>query len=228
MSTQTTTSHEYWLSRKQYYQDEAVVATYDADRFEHRRHRTTTLRKWEMILKAFGSHFEAVDTVLDLPCGTGRFTRQLLGSGKKVVNCDISLPMLRKARQVAAGDRGLRGSLRCEAERVPLADDSVDAVVCIRFLFHVPRELRPGMLRELARISRRWVVLDVRHRYSISTHLGRLGAKLRGRPPKSERYTLKQLREDIAAGGLVIRRKVWKHVPFSEKLVLLCEKQGPC
>jgi ubiquinone/menaquinone biosynthesis C-methylase UbiE len=163
--------------------------------------------------------------VLDLPCGTGRFTRQITQSGWKLINGDISLPMLLSAREVNDGNAGLLGSARMDAEHLPFADASLDLVLSIRFLMHVPRSVRPAILREYARVSRRYVVLDVRHKYCLNTWLKRLRRVFSSRVKLPEqRYNMRELQEDISAGGLRIVRKVWNWPPLSEKLVLLCEK----
>ncbi|MCA8910676.1 MAG: hypothetical protein KDB82_03140, partial [Planctomycetes bacterium] len=40
------------------------------------------------------------------------------------------------------------------------------------------------------------------------------------------RYSMRELDRDMQEAGLRIVRKVWNMPPFSEKLVLLCEKTG--
>jgi ubiquinone/menaquinone biosynthesis C-methylase UbiE len=169
--------------------------------------------------------------VLDVPCGTGRFTRQLLEAGKHLVNGDISLPMLRAADNVgrATHESGtnkgaLIGGVRFDAERLPFPDSSIDLVMSIRFLFHVPREVRVRIMRELGRVSKRYLVIDVRHRYTITTHTKRLSAFLRGKRTPSERYSMKQLAEDLAAAGLKEKSRIFISPMFSEKLVVVCEK----
>ncbi len=218
-------SWERWDKKKLYYQDKDIVANYDKRRFQKKFGKDTTGRKWKMILEAFGEHFEDVEDILDVPCGTGRFTRQLLQTGKRLTNGDISLEMLREAHKKALQEQtNFNKSAAFEAEYLPFADKSFDAVISIRFLFHVPRPLRPRILAEFARVSRRWVVLDVRHRYCINTHLKRFRSFLKRKQPPRKRYLLSELENDIQAGNLKIRRKIWNYPPFSEKLVLLCER----
>lgn len=210
-----------WEAKKRHYQKQEVVDRYNRVRFEGGFEGRTTRNKWNMILRALHG-VEGIGTVLDLPCGTGRFTRQILARGWKLINGDISLPMLCSARDVAPG---LLGSVRFDAEHLPFADNSLDLVLSIRFLMHVPRSVRPAIFREYARVSRRYVVLDVRHKYCLNSWLKRLRRVLRGKVKVPEhRYNMAQLEQDVAAGGLRIVRKVWNWPPLSEKLVLLCEK----
>ncbi|MBE7492108.1 MAG: class I SAM-dependent methyltransferase [Planctomycetes bacterium] len=216
-----------WEAKKRHYQREDVVEKYNQVRFKGGFAGRTTRNKWRMILRAT-TGLEGIRRVLDLPCGTGRFTRQILDHGWKLVNGDISLPMLRSAREVGGGHAAHLGSARMDAERLPFADASLDLVISIRFLMHVPREVRPRIFAEFARVTRRYVVLDVRHKYCLNTwfkHVRRLFSRKVKLP--EHRYNMAELEDDIRAGGLRIVRKVWNWPPFSEKLVLLCEKAQP-
>lgn len=216
-----------WEAKKRHYQREDVVEKYNKVRFKGGFHGRTTVNKWKMIQRAVAG-LEGISRVLDLPCGTGRFTQQILEHGWKLVNGDISLPMLRSAREVGENHPALIGSARFDAEHLPFADGSLDLVISICFLMHVPRSVRPGIFREYARVSKRYVVLDVRHKYCLNTwfkHIRRLFSSKVKLP--EHRYNMAELEEDIKAGGLSIVRKVWNWPPFSEKLVLLCEKTTP-
>lgn len=213
-----------WEAKKRHYQRQEVVDKYNRVRFKGGFAGRTTRNKWNMILRA-AKGLPGISRVLDLPCGTGRFTQQIVSHGWKLINGDISLPMLQSAREVSEGNPALIGSARMDAEHLPFADGSIDLVISIRFLMHVPRSVRPRIFREYARVSKRYVVLDVRHQYCLNTwfkHVRRLFSKKVKLP--EHRYSMRELEQDISAGGLRIVRKVWNKPPFSEKLVLLCEK----
>jgi hypothetical protein len=74
-----------------------------------------------------------------------------------------------------------------DIRRLGLADASVDAAVCIRFLNWVDTSALPAVLGELARVSRRYVIAGLRHhvpalRLLAAPHgLGRLARQLRAR-----------------------------------------------
>ncbi|GLY89530.1 hypothetical protein Airi02_074590 [Actinoallomurus iriomotensis] len=63
--------------------------------------------------------------VLDLGAGTGKLTASLLRTGAEVVAVEPDSGMLAELRRALPGVRALAGS----AERIPLADGSVDAIV---------------------------------------------------------------------------------------------------
>lgn len=101
--------------------------------------------------------------VLDVACGTGRFLRQLGRAlpGAKLYGLDLSPPYLaHAARLLAGGDVSL---VNDNAESMPWADASFDAVASV-FLFHeLPADARRRVAREALRVLRpggRLVVCD--------------------------------------------------------------------
>jgi SAM-dependent methyltransferase len=114
---------------------------------------------------------------LDAACGTGRFADFLAEQGYQVIGVDSSPDMLAHARRrVPAGEFQV-GSL----DRLPLADDSVDVIVCALALVHVPR-LEP-VLAEFARVLRPGgdlVISDIHHE-----HVTR-GSVITARGPEGE------------------------------------------
>lgn len=97
---------------------------------------------------------------LDAACGTGRLTRRLLERGHRVIGVDASPEMLDVARRRMAGVELRRGDLR----DLPIADESVDLVVCGLALSHV-EDLRP-VLSEFTRVLRpggHLVISDAHH-----------------------------------------------------------------
>jgi ubiquinone/menaquinone biosynthesis C-methylase UbiE len=89
-----------------------------------------------------------VGVTLDAACGTGRHTAYLASLGHKVIGVDTSPEMLARAR-----DKVPEGEFyEADLHDVPLADDSVDLVVCAIALAHVP-DLRRA-LAELVRVLR--------------------------------------------------------------------------
>src|SRR6187431_1548949 len=176
--------------KREFYRSSSVAEDYDFHRFSTPERQKRNKRKWAAIRKAL-SRTTGVRTILDLPCGTGRFTGALAREGFEIVGSDISLEMLQKAASMeqpqADGKQPvIRGYVQANAEHLPLRNDSLDCVVCIRFMMHVDPATRVRMLREFARVSRRWVIVDYRHKYTfryLATHtVGKLGV---GRTPLS-------------------------------------------
>jgi ubiquinone/menaquinone biosynthesis C-methylase UbiE len=93
------------------------------------------------------------DAVLDAGCGTGRALpplRAAVGPAGTVLGADLTPAMLDAARRAGRGDSGLL--LLADAARLPLRDESLDAVFAAGLIAHLPQ---PDVnLRELARVVR--------------------------------------------------------------------------
>lgn len=90
-------------------------------------------------------------TVLDVACGPGNFTRSfapLVGSAGLVVGFDESPTMLAKA--VEQDNPGQIGYVRGDARSLPFADGTFDAVGCFLALHLIPEPFRA--VREMIRV----------------------------------------------------------------------------
>ncbi len=90
-------------------------------------------------------------SALDVGCGTGLVGRALRTRGftGQIVGLDISHASLEIARQCGAYDSVERADLQ---QRLPFADDSVDAVVCVGVMTYLPEV--EAVWREFARVAR--------------------------------------------------------------------------
>ena len=163
---------------------------------------------------------------LGRPVWTPRDYAALAREGFEVVGSDISLEMLKKAASIPDGKQSaIFGYLQANAEHLPLRSDSLDCVVCIRFMMHVDPATRVRMLREFRRVSRRWVIVDYRHKYTfryLLTHtFGKLGL---GRSPLS-RVSRQDLEQEFRDAGFAIRSVIRVSAPLlSDKWVVLAER----
>jgi ubiquinone/menaquinone biosynthesis C-methylase UbiE len=162
--------------------------------------------------------------VLDAPCGTGRMSRLFLEKGLKVIGGDISGQMMAVARKRTGEIKGDIAFCRMDLTGLPLQDSAVASAFSIRFLPHIPPAERVLMLRELRRVTRKWVVISV----SVSSPWHRLRRKIRDwlGLPKSVRYpaTLREIEAELQQSGLTAVRKIWTFPILSEQLLLVCQR----
>lgn len=94
--------------------------------------------------------------VLDLCCGFGRHALLLAEAGLDVFGLDLSLDLLRAARELPGWERRLAGRLvRADMTRVPFADASFDGVVNLFSSFGYLGETGDARtLGEIARVLR--------------------------------------------------------------------------
>lgn len=214
-------SYDY---KKAFYRSKAVADDYDQHRFTTPARMRRNERKWRAIGKAF-AQAPGMKRVLDLPCGTGRFTGRLAQSGYEVVGSDISLEMIGKAVTAgAAAGSAVLGFVQGNAEKLPFGNAAFDCVMSIRFMFHVDPQVRIRILREFGRIARRQIV-DYRHQYSMRYRKWQALRALGLTRKPLERVSRERLQHEFTSAGLTIRAIIpvsrgW----FSDKWVVLSER----
>jgi SAM-dependent methyltransferase len=218
---------------KRRYRDAVVATTYDSSRFVSAKGQQRNRLMLAAIQRAFDKAVSLgtpIRSGLDLPCGTGRLFPWLLQRQLQFVGADISLEMMQAAwSKVGSGPSSeVRFTLvQCDGEHLPFKDRSFDAVFSLRFMFHVPREVRIRILQEMSRVSRRWLLADVRHCYNLRWCLRRLWHGLGLATHIGEVWSWASLRREVAEAGL---RLVGIFAPrrglaiFSDKWVVLLEK----
>jgi len=149
---------------REWYQSDDVADAYEDKRFSNGG-RLIDDREKEAVLDALGT-VEGKE-VLEVACGTGRFTSLLADHGADIVGLDISPAMLKQGREKARSvgvDEHLE-FMRADAARLPFPDDHFDAVLAMRF-FHLAD--RPAsFLSEMARVSKEQVFFDTFKRFSF-------------------------------------------------------------
>jgi len=181
---------------------------FDARRYERRRYggfvRGLNLRLLDHAIRRALHAVDGRRLVLDIPCGTGIIGDHLSTRGFEIVGADISPAML----GVAADREHALGLVRADLEAPPWRPGSFDAVVCARFLMHLPAEARPRVLRTLAALTRGPLVATVCHPYTVKS-LGRWCRRRLGRRAKqSPRLTRRALAAEVAAAGLRLERVI--------------------
>jgi ubiquinone/menaquinone biosynthesis C-methylase UbiE len=196
--------------------------TIDPARYESRRYGSPIRQLNQRLLER---HLRralrgiAGGSVLDAPSGSGVLLRLFASLRLRVTSADVSPTML-----AAAGRRGAGERVRADVEQLPFRGGAFDAVVCNRFLMHVPPALRPAVLRELARVSRGPVVFTVCHPYTLKT-VARVMRRRLGLPAKMRpRLDRRGLESEVTAAGLRLRDVAWVVPAFSEVWVVVAER----
>ena len=172
------------------FDDRDLVASYESW-YETTGRRADELEK--QLLDELLAEFPAVETVLEVGCGTGHFSRWFEARGLHVVGADLSMEMLVEFRRLQ-GPPCVRG----RAERLPFASRSVDLVAFITTLEFVADVGRT--LSEACRVARRGILVGALNRHSL---IGRRLTRRTDTPWTSARlYNLRELRKLVmrAAG----------------------------
>lgn len=103
-------------------------------------------------------------TVLDLPCGTGRFWPVLAEKADRIIHAaDLNQPMIDVGLQMRPPELVARvQTFEASAFAVPRPDDFVECVFSMRLMHHIEEpEHRVQMLREFARLSSQTVLVSL-------------------------------------------------------------------
>jgi ubiquinone/menaquinone biosynthesis C-methylase UbiE len=102
------------------------------------------------------------ESLLDIGCGTGYFTRRFAESGLAVTGVDPSPAMLGFAgKHAVAGERFVFG----DARALPFPDRSFDLVISVTALCFIPEQVRA--LSEMLRVTRRRFAIGLLNRNSL-------------------------------------------------------------
>jgi SAM-dependent methyltransferase len=178
---------------QEWYQVDEIAEAYEEKRFS-RGGRLIDRREKQAVLDALGP--VADRQILEIACGTGRFTVMLAERGADIVGLDISAPMLQQGREKAlrAGVMDHLEFMRGDAARLPFPDDHFEAVFAIRF-FHLA-DTPEAFLSEMARVARDQVVFDTFNAMSSRSAYNWL------LPMGSRLYDDEEVRDLIADSGL--------------------------
>jgi ubiquinone/menaquinone biosynthesis C-methylase UbiE len=113
----------------------------------------------ELLEKALET-FPERETLLEVGCGTGHFTRWFSEKGLATMGVDLSRMMLAEARR-----RGTSAYAVADAAALPFADCSFDLVALVAALEFLEEPKRA--LRESVRVARHGLLLGTFNRYSL-------------------------------------------------------------
>jgi ubiquinone/menaquinone biosynthesis C-methylase UbiE len=155
---------------------------YRDKRFINRRGGEGADQKEKQIVKKILVQLGSQNSFLDVPCGAGRFLEDLQSFSSRLLEMDLSQGMLHlnkdRYQKLYGGSRSDSPIfLRGDAEWLPIRANSVDAVFCMRLFHHLDSSrLRINILKEFARVTRRWVILSFYHYYCFK-HLKKIFRK---------------------------------------------------
>ena len=198
------------------YREIDEARTYDARRFRSCRGRLIDRREQALIARALAAAGIAPPgRILDLPAGTGRLAPLLSGYATDTFGADLSRRMLGQA----TGYR--QKAVLADAVALPFPDGTFDAVVSLRFTGHLPPAVRRAAFSEMARVSRRFVVVAVYDSTPWTRLRRRFGPTTAGRWFSQP---LARTKEELSALGLRLRLALAVLPFFSETWVLLLER----
>jgi ubiquinone/menaquinone biosynthesis C-methylase UbiE len=139
------------------YRDITVAETYERVRYRSALGRYTHWREQRAVGELLERLPDAI-SMLDCPCGTGRWWPLLRAKASEITALDVSAEMLAYARDRPDLDKADVTFVRGDAESLPLDDDSVDYVFSHALMKHLPVPVQAQVLAEFARVARKGVL----------------------------------------------------------------------
>ena len=158
----------------------------------------------ERVLDARLQRLPALRRLLDAGCGRGDFTIQLgtrYPDLTELFGCDFSPELLELARSNAAGLSRIAFSVG-DLTALPFAAAQVDLTLCLNVLHHIPHERVGLALDELARVTTRTLVVEIKN---ASCPYFRMHSKLVEGVPIFP-VTVEQVEEPLRASGFALVR----------------------
>jgi ubiquinone/menaquinone biosynthesis C-methylase UbiE len=98
-------------------------------------------------------------SVLDVGAGQGQVLRWLKSRQDDLKCCGLEISQIAIKKSMAAP--GSPSMVQGMAQSIPFADSLFDLVVCTDVLEHIPHEDSMKVIKELRRVSRQYLLLDV-------------------------------------------------------------------
>jgi ubiquinone/menaquinone biosynthesis C-methylase UbiE len=204
------------------YRDETVARDYD-QRWSGALGKKRDLRKTRAILKAFDvlrDHYHGASfrNVLDIPCGTGRFSNLFEAQDCHTIGADLSMEMLQQARK----KHPQQNFICADIGRLPFEDNAIGVGVCIRMLHLVhSSELRISFLQELNRVCKFGAIIDYRHSHTVRIFSRKLRYKLGVYKENPQLPSPRQIQLELQQAGFRPLAKIHVHFAplLSDKLI---------
>jgi SAM-dependent methyltransferase len=139
--------------------DQKIVATYESW-YEGKYKRADQLEK--NLLEEMLRKLDGVESILEVGCGTTRFTRYFASKGYRMFGVDISPYMLGVSKTLWDGDLA-----QVQSNYIPFQDRSFDVVMFVTCFEY----MRPPVvvMREAGRVSRKAILFGLMNRNSLPT-----------------------------------------------------------
>lgn len=99
-------------------------------------------------------------SILEVGCGTGIYTVDLINNFHHVVSTDLSLNAIRNAKtKIPSSANHKVDFIVCEGSKIPLKEDSIDMTLITGVLHHIPEKISE-CIYNISRITRKQIFFD--------------------------------------------------------------------
>ncbi len=143
------------------------VEEYRRTRYKGVDQKIVNRKERKILEKIFRTTGGNAISILDVPCGYGRFTELLQERSHKLASADVSFPMVLTAKKYSPSPDSSHHFLVGDINHLPLKENSFDCTVTVRLFQHIlSSDTRLQILRELHRVSKKIVIVSF-YRYNL-------------------------------------------------------------
>ncbi|MDH5661997.1 MAG: class I SAM-dependent methyltransferase [Elusimicrobiota bacterium] len=137
------------------------VEEYRRTRYKGMDQKIVNRKEGKILEKIFQTTGDKTISILDVPCGYGRFTELLREKSHKLTSADVSFPMVLTAKKYFPSPDSSHHFLVGDIKHLPLEDNSFDCIVTIRLFQHILNSTtRFQILQELHRVAKEIVIIS--------------------------------------------------------------------
>lgn len=178
--------------------------------------------RWQRRVKMLTAHLKALDHVLEIGCGTGYFTREIVKTGASVTAIDISPELLEIAKQEISANNVQ--FMLDNAYELSFGNNSFDSVVGSSVLHHLDIE---KAIRELYRVLKpggSFYFTEpnmMNPQIALQKNIPALKRRLGDSPDETAffRWTLKKLMQKTGFSDIVIKPFDFLHPAVAPKFI---------
>ncbi|HUP86159.1 MAG TPA: class I SAM-dependent methyltransferase [Acidimicrobiales bacterium] len=124
-------------------------------------------RRFGVVAAMLSDALRPGDRFLDVGCGTGEYLAEGLRNGSTSIGTDLSLTYCARARR-QGGE-----VVQADGARLPFADRSIDVVLCSEVIEHVDPAVASLLVRELARVCSRSLIITTPNESAMARRITR-------------------------------------------------------
>lgn len=181
------------------------VEEYRKTRYKGIDQRIINKKERKILEKIFESIEEKNISVLDIPCGYGRFSELLLKKSLNLTSADVSFPMVLTTRKYSPPTNSPHHFLVGDIKHLPLKDNSFGCIVTIRLFQHILHSsARFQILKELHRVAKKFVILSF-YRYNFLHRVERwVRCRIKNVNKKISMLPLGDLEKELSSVGFKV------------------------
>jgi ubiquinone/menaquinone biosynthesis C-methylase UbiE len=209
---------------KKSYQSVDVANRYDKKRFKESQRKQLLNRQLMTALTGVLNYIKMngcrIESLFDMPCGTGRAFSTLINKGISFIGADISKEMMLQSR--LNPDLKNVPLVQCDGARAPFKDNSFNVIISLRFLTtFIPQEARAPIFLEMSRISHGWIIIECRHENILSIVSEWIFQNILRRSPRFNYFSRDAIKQELATAGIKLEKIYCPYGLASNKWLLL-------